>query len=410
MSEMPLESTAGARRPRLTGIEGLRGVAASSILVYHVWLYGAPSALPFRLDGPLTKLMANLLAGVTLFFVLSGFLLFRPFAAALLRGSALPSIRSYLRNRALRILPAYWFVLLVVAVAFHRELLARPLQLLANALFLQDYVRSYMPVANGGIGIVPAWSLCIEVVFYLLLPLLAFAAARLRRLAPWAQAASAPAALLAVGVLGKVLARVALPGGMWDAGFPVHADWFAFGMLVAILRVRWEEGKLARPRPAAVRALAVLALLIIAVAVELFDHGRLGATEYQTPIALAFAILLGLLVVGGERTRVARMLASRPLQAAGLVSYSVFLWHDPLLRALRGAGATVGGAGGAFVVDVLLLAAVTAACSAATYLWIERPALARKAGVPAADETARPRRVTARQPSPAVPVEPAAVD
>src|SRR5579884_3079970 len=360
---MPLESTAGTRRPRLTGIEGLRGIAASSILVYHAWLYGAPSALPFQLGGPVTKLAANLLAGVTLFFVLSGFLLFRPFAAALLRGTALPSIRSYLRNRALRILPAYWFVLLVVAVAFHRVLLVRPLQLLVNALFLQDYVRSYMPVANGGIGIVPAWSLCIEVVFYLLLPVLVVVAARLRRLPPWMQVASAPAALLLVGVVGKVLARVALPGGMWDAAFPVHADWFAFGMLVAILRVRWEDGQLPRPRPAAVRALAVLALLVIAAAVELFDHGRLGATEYQTPIAAAFAILLALLVVGGERTRVARVLASRPLHAAGLASYSVFLWHDPLLRALRGAGATLGGGGGAFIADVLLLAVVTAACA-----------------------------------------------
>ena len=60
--------------------------------------------------------MPNLAYGVVLFFTLSGFLLYRPFAASIVRGERLPSVRGYLRNRALRILPAYWAILFLCAV------------------------------------------------------------------------------------------------------------------------------------------------------------------------------------------------------------------------------------------------------------------------------------------------------
>jgi peptidoglycan/LPS O-acetylase OafA/YrhL len=386
---MPLESTAGGSRRRLSGIEGLRGIAAIAVLAYHVWLYAAPSADRFDLGGPLTKLFANMLAGVTLFFVLSGFLLYRPYVGALVRGTPLPPLRGYLRNRALRILPAYWFVLGCVALAFDHELLRRPPQLLANMFFLQDYVPGYMPVSNG-IGIVPAWSLCVEVVFYLLLPLLAVGAARLP-LSPARRAWAGPAVLVAVGVAAKIAARTVATGTMWDAAFPIHADWFAAGMAIAVARVHWEDGRLRRPRPRAARGIALLGVLTCVGGVELYDKGLLSATEYQTPIAVGFALLLGLLVVGGEQTRVARALSSRALTVAGLGSYSLFLWHDPLLRALRDAGLTLGGSGG-FVADLLIVGAVAGVWSVVTYLWVERPALARKTRPPAADEerTRRP--------------------
>ena len=96
--------------PRLAGIEGIRAIAATSVLVYHVYLNGAPDARPVDL-GVATKPVENLRAGVTLFFVLSGFLLYRVFVAAALRGLPMPSVREYLRNRALRILPAYLVIL-----------------------------------------------------------------------------------------------------------------------------------------------------------------------------------------------------------------------------------------------------------------------------------------------------------
>src|SRR5437867_250399 len=91
---------------RLPGIQGVRAVSALSILLLHIWLLS-----PYK-HGPLYHYVyANLPVGVTLLFILSSFLLYRPFAAAILRARPLPSIRTYLVNRALRILPAYWIVL-----------------------------------------------------------------------------------------------------------------------------------------------------------------------------------------------------------------------------------------------------------------------------------------------------------
>ena len=102
-----------SRRPdQIPEIESLRGVAAWSIVVFHVWVFTSTSTPGWNL-GPATVFMRPLQSGVYLFFVLSGFLLYRPFVEAAWGDAGAVSIRRYLRNRALRILPAYWFVLLV---------------------------------------------------------------------------------------------------------------------------------------------------------------------------------------------------------------------------------------------------------------------------------------------------------
>ena len=143
-----------------------------------------------------------------MFFVLSGFLLYRPFAAAIVRATAPPSIRRYFVNRVLRIIPAYWVVLLVVAACFQRGLLDRPVQLVANMLFLQDFDPGYVPGVFTGYGIAPAWSLCVEVMFYLCLPLLAvFGLALRRRRVGGARAALSPAVLMLLAGVVSLEAR-----------------------------------------------------------------------------------------------------------------------------------------------------------------------------------------------------------
>ena len=86
-----------------------------------------------------------------------------------------------------------------------------------------------------------------------------------------------------------------------------------------------------------------------------------------------------------------------PLVAVGLASYSLFLWHEPLVYWLREHGLTVAGAGG-FLVNLVVLAAVAGALASLTYRFVERPAMARKrrqppsaAATPAAP-TGRPAR------------------
>ena len=241
------------RTPRLAGIEGLRAVAATSILVYHVYLYGAPDGRPVDM-GPLSKGFDNLRAGVTLFFVLSGFLLYRVFVGAALRDRPLPSVRSYLGNRALRIVPAYWVILAGVVLVFHSDLITRPTQLAVDALFLQNYVPGHIVTGTEDNGIVPAWSVVIEVSFYLVLPILGYLAIKLARgRSSKTLAALVPVALLfAIGLATKAL----IPA--WDddsdkrfiaeTSLPSHADWFAAGMAVAVARVLWEDGRLHLPR------------------------------------------------------------------------------------------------------------------------------------------------------------------
>jgi peptidoglycan/LPS O-acetylase OafA/YrhL len=171
---------APGRAAPIPGVEGVRAVAAVSVLVFHCWRFTAVGASRAELGLVERLVLPHLTLGVTLFFSLSGFLLYRPFVAAALSGSPFPKVGSYFRNRALRILPAYWVILLTIGVllpaALVRQsrdrlvlgwLVEHPWLALRNATLTQGYSPRGLLT-----GIAPAWSLAVEVVFYLALPLL----------------------------------------------------------------------------------------------------------------------------------------------------------------------------------------------------------------------------------------------
>jgi peptidoglycan/LPS O-acetylase OafA/YrhL len=119
LSLLPVDPSTGSR---LAGIQGLRALAAVSILTFHVWVFSSPDRVSFEL-GPVTRyVVPQLPLGVTLLLLLSGFLLYRPFAASIIRGTERPSLIRYIVNRAWRILPAYWFILLVTVFVFQTSL------------------------------------------------------------------------------------------------------------------------------------------------------------------------------------------------------------------------------------------------------------------------------------------------
>ena len=148
-----VESTPSAGQAFLPELEGLRGVAAWGLVLYHTWVFSSGSALAWDL-GPATVFLPALQSSVVLFFVLSGFLLYRPFAAALAAGEPFPSVRAYFRNRALRILPAYWVVVLVSSAVLNADVvavhtggnvvgaLASPGAVARNLLLVQNYAPS----------------------------------------------------------------------------------------------------------------------------------------------------------------------------------------------------------------------------------------------------------------------------
>jgi peptidoglycan/LPS O-acetylase OafA/YrhL len=385
---------------RLAGIEGLRAVAAGSIVVVHTW--GLAPGGPPRLHG-FGVYFLDLSFGVTLFFTLSGFLLYRPFANALVRGSERPSFARYLRNRALRILPAYWVILLLSALVLRsvyvrgpageleHHSLTDPGLLARAALLVQDYQPSTLLT-----GIGPAWSLAVEVVFYLALPLLVLLAWKLganaarssRRVA----AALAPAALLlVVGLVGKVAAAYVVPPDNAYAGY--RADWhsviersffcqadlFAFGMALAVARALWEQGKLRLPSHwRLIGVVLVLASYAITARISSTEH-QLSYSFYNTLMALACSLVLALVVLEPRPTRspLVRLLESRPLVAAGVISYSVFLWHGQLILALRDHGLMFAGASG-LLPNLAIVTTITAVLSALTYYLVEAPAVRLK--------------------------------
>ena len=392
----------GERRQRFPGIEGLRALAAVSILIVHTWAEGSRSG---RADfgQVLNNHFNDLSYGVTLFFALSGFLLYRPFAAALLSGAPRPGFLPYLRNRALRIIPAYWVILLlcglIVGGLLSREsgrlqsgTLSEPGLFVRAALFVQNYdPRTFLT------GIGPAWSLAVEAVFYLALPLLALLAFSLTgpRTSRRVGAALAPAVLLLlVGLVGKSISAYVVPGSSAAAGW--NADWhsvidksflgqadlFSFGMALAVLHCLWVDGRIRLPRHwQSASLLIAIAGYLVASRVS-SQEVQLSYSPYNTLMAMSCALVVALVAFGNPReSQLVRFLNTRPLLWAGTVSYSVFLWHHPLILSLRDHGLTFEGRVG-FLLNLSITLLVTGVLSSLTYRFVEAPALALKRSSP----------------------------
>lgn len=386
--------------PRLQGIEGLRAIAAGSIVLVHVWAFSSPDDVILGLGSGLGNAISTLSVGVTLFFTLSAFLLYRPFAAAIARDAEPLSTRAYLRNRALRIAPAYLVILFFAAVVIGAVYLPEgagvgrltdPLALLESAFLVQNYKPSTL-----GVGIGPAWSLAVELVFYFALPLLVFGAARLARRAKDRRGRvlallAPPLFLLIFGLSGKFMAGTVLPApptagynndwhSVVERSFWAQADLFSFGMVAAVAYVELVDNRLRLPsywRAAAV-ALGLLIFIPCAWTMEMGEHSYLLQNTGQ---ALALALLFAAIVfpdpAAPRPPRAVRLLEWPGLVAIGVASYSVFLWHLPLVDWLSAHGLTFTGWGG-LLLNTLIVAVVVGVFSAITYHFVEKPALRRK--------------------------------
>jgi peptidoglycan/LPS O-acetylase OafA/YrhL len=400
-----------ASGPSLPGVQGLRALAAASILTWHVWAHSSATYAQGPDFGVVSRyLFVHLPLGVTLLFVLSAFLLYRPFAAAIIRGSERPKLSRYLVNRAARILPAYWAILLVTVFllqsalvraedgslepgALHQE----PRAFVLNLLLLQGF---HPDTLLTGIG--PAWALTAVVTFYASLPALVLAAVALATLMPTRKgrtiAAVVPAAILIlVGIAGSATATFVVPGGSaggWGAdwhsvverSFFAHAEAFAFGLVVAVAHVVRQDGGLRLPRRW--RPAALITVIVTGGVTAKFTtaEGQLSVFDpanyvYDGMMAAVVALFLAwVLLPDSDETQLrptTRLLESRPLVSVGIVSYSIFLWHEPLILKAKMAGLTTGSRAGFFVIFAGI-ATATFLLSALTYRYLELPALMRK--------------------------------
>jgi peptidoglycan/LPS O-acetylase OafA/YrhL len=370
--------------PRFPLFDSLRGIAAFGVFLVH-------ASLIANADGTwYGHYVVSLESVLAIFFVISAFLLYRPFVAARVdRTPTAPRIGDYAWNRFLRIVPAYWVALTVLAVypglgGFWGE------NSWTYYLFLQEFDYG---TSRG--GIIPTWSLTVEVCFYAFLPLYALLlraihtqGTRARRIAI---ELGGVALLVTIAVAYRIVLRAHIgdepTSNLW-ALLPASFDWLALGMLLAVVSVA-----LAGRRPLPVRVIERMPGLCWLVTVALLTGVSFLRPSGEFPVPtgqgewLAIHVAYGLAAlfvclpaaIGWEHGGLVRgLLRTRLLGWFGMISYGFFLWHHPILVAVG--DLELGGLWDDHrYLGVMLVAfPISVACGAASYYLVERPILRRK--------------------------------
>jgi peptidoglycan/LPS O-acetylase OafA/YrhL len=389
--------------PRFALFDSLRAIAVLFVISFHVTsLTGAINRPVF---GDLEAVLGN--QALILFFVISGFLLYRPYVAARAAGRRAPNLRRYARRRVLRIVPAYWVALTVLAIypgivgPFGHDGWR-------YYLFLQLYSQHTF-----GTGIPVAWSLCVEVTFYLTLPLWASVMRRLRfgaARAWWHTELVALAIVALGGALVQLAAARQIIAYVYAQSLLGECTWIALGRALAVVSVVQDHDTRGSPAHRFVEAHAGLCWLaagacLAGLTAMLHPGGLLNiivALRTKQPVAttlggialtLALSTLLVLPAVFGDPARgwPRRLLATRVIAWLGIVSYGVYLWHlavaELLARASDPAHFSAPGlnlAGHVHFATTLVLfvltLAVSSALAALSYRVVELPFLRRKEG------------------------------
>jgi peptidoglycan/LPS O-acetylase OafA/YrhL len=335
------ETRAAPHLPYQPQIDGLRAIAVAAVVLYHFSMPG--------LGGGFT--------GVDVFFVISGYLIGGLLWTEVQQTGRIALGRFYMR-RVRRLAPAFfamlaatcavsWFVLLPFEF---RELGKQAIAAtvwLSNVLFYQG--TGYFDPGTGAKVLLHTWSLSVEEQFYLVLPLALIVLARRPSLTVpvlvvlWALSLAACIKLTAVNFSAAFFL------------FPFRAWEMLTGVLLAIL---WRGRRAGAPV-----SLAGLILVLGGIVLIPAGEGFPGALAL-IPVAGAALILAGL----GSDNPVNRLLALPPMVGLGLISYSLYLWHWPVLIL---SGHWRGGAGGPL--ETALWLALALALSVASWAWIERP-------------------------------------
>lgn len=362
-------------------MDGLRALAALAVLVYHAGYYSRAN----EGTAGISPYLARLNAGVAIFFAISGFLLYRPLLAARAGHAPPVRLRDYARRRVLRIVPAYWVALSVLALYPGLPGLFGS-RTWVYYLFGQDYsVRT----VTAGIG--PAWSLGCEVVFYALLPLLSCGLAAL--------SARLTGRRVSVGLEVAVIGALALASAAWRAHVITHPSipsatfastfaWFAVGMLVALASVRLADAPASAHRrhlwvtwPLAAGIYVVICRGLGLPSGFVFFERLTRAQDlevYALSALLAGAVILPAALPPARSERTTRSPGSAVLAWLGMISYGIYLYHQPIAQALNGGVRSGGHPLGRLALLAPATAAIAIAAAALSYYIVERPVLRLK--------------------------------
>jgi peptidoglycan/LPS O-acetylase OafA/YrhL len=388
-SEVPAAFRPPPGNPRFPLFDGLRAMAALGVLLYH-----SASLSGYTQFGRLGAWTANLNVGVTIFFVISGFLLYRPYVQAQLAGSTGPKPARFYRRRLFRIVPAYWVALTLLSIYPGDS--ATFADWPRYYFFLQIYTPS--PPQE---GLFQAWSLAVEMSFYLLLPIYAAVMARLFRSRSATGRLQLEIALLVVLSIVSALVTHAWASGETSPlaqGLPRFLFWFALGMGLALVSA-WQQQRnsdsrilsaIARRSGLCWTAAAVLFLFLGSITQVPADgisfEPDLALTQWFLYGVIALLIAVPAVARGPASQLTNRFLSGRTIVWLGLVSYGIFLWQmGPLTVLFEDQWITNGRWIVRFAEFALITALLTIPLAAASYYLVERPFLRRKDPRPQAD-------------------------
>jgi peptidoglycan/LPS O-acetylase OafA/YrhL len=343
-------------------------VAVLGVLGWHVYRISAPHIAPNAVPVVYWPLGLGRL-GVDVFFVLSGFLVVRAWHSTKRRSSSTArALLDFWRRRALRILPAYWCSLVILLALIARPVLHNPRHLLMF-FTLNEYLRFTLPAQVN----VVYWSLTVEWHFYVLVPLVAWLMTRLGRY--------------------TVLAGCLFLSFMWWAHRPPmqlpqgsifgHLDQFVAGAIVGEIVVAYAGGAHSALVGLARRKSFGVFVLLALIAIGSYHGSTLGASRHNAFDPMLHP-LFGLFSAAGilhllTTTRHAG-LEHRVLRAVGMISYSLYLWHYPILhrgipwaRRLAPLRSTVLLPG-----VIAVFVAISFVVATLSYLLVERPFVVRK--------------------------------
>ena len=356
-------------------IDGLRFIAIGTVLLFHLAVdlaAKAPRAYALPKGGLLATLALQGFHGVELFFVISGFVLALPYAASHLRGRPHVPLGTYLLRRLTRLEPPYVLSLLImfVALTVFKGRSAGQLgpHLGASLVYLHNLIYRGESWINN-----VAWSLEIEIQFYLLVPLLsklfAIPSKLVRRGAM-------------VGLAGGLIAWQVLalsPGDLAWLSILRFGQFFLAGFLLAdVYLTDWNE---APTKSLAWDAVSALGWPLLFWIWAHYDPEPPPGTHLAAGAVASFPALVFLLYVATFRGRVTNRIISNPwLTAYGGMCYSLYLLHNPIIGVLLRASSALAVSSiweVNFLFQAVLVLPATSALATLFFLAVEKPCMRR---------------------------------
>ncbi len=382
MPPILIRDHAVGHRDYVRGLTGLRGFAALWVFLYHAWVYAEPRLMTVSLGSvtiDLTPLFSTGWAGVDFFFVLSAFLLALPFAHWACGEGDYPSIPRYIGRRFKRIFPAYWAQLAVLlALAAFTSLYALPpaRDIAAHAAMFFNLPPWWVKPMNS-----VWWTLPTEFLFYVLL---------------------VPLALLLKTHLSRVF-LVALIGAAWAYRWWItmvvqppsldrqidlvgntlgYLDIFIIGTLCAFLYVRHGRGPGRRPHPGLLLALGILGVGLVLYSIHWlygsYWSGHVLLFVKNTLIGVSIASIIMAILLGSRLANL--LLTNRLMMHLGIISYSIYLWHFPIVAGLARWSFIAEYPGYRLPLLLAISVPVTWLVAWCSYRFVERPFLVRRRG------------------------------